>query len=272
MLKKFLEKLKSLKAPKLPPVLIRSLFYAALLLIFGGGGTGVILFSVYKPQIELLNDKDPDRYKKMTKAVKNLKLKKAYKLYRELDALSKEQVYELRYAKWKDRWEKDKEFRDQSLKSRFEENKALSEVREERYANRIAKVEHEETGQAAIRETWKKASTWDRGLLLRYACVHYLHEERMDMKKRSNVEQPALRQPIRIHDGVVSGMSESARCEEWVEVSHDPESLKRSLQHLSAGMNYYYYSRLLEAVGLSSEQVFSAEDRATKMAGDFERF
>ena len=61
----------------------------------------------------------------------------------------------------------------------------------------------------------------------------------------------------------------SEQCAEWVPVGGDERAVSQAIQALQEGMNYYYFVRLLDAIGLPENEVFKFPGKLTRMTNDF---
>ena len=57
-----------------------------------------------------------------------------------------------------------------------------------------------------------------------------------------------------------------------VSLSHDVPSVHRALGKLKKGMNYYYFIRLLEDIGIPDSELFSMTEKLEGMTRDFNGF
>ena len=267
-----LKRLKPTRFPKIPRKLIEWTLYTLLSLALAVGGTGVILWNVYQPEIQKLKEKDPEGFEEMRLAFKDLDWPKAWKEYQRLDRMTMNEVYRLRYEKWKIRWQEDPEFREKQLEDRANIHDDTQVRRLQGYQTRRQNLQSiRRRPQETLKELWDRATPWQKGLILWEGCVRYLRRESRELARRL-VELPPPEYGPRPIGGRVVGVSPAERCDAMVRVADDPAAVEESLQRLKSEMNYFYFSRFMNELGLSRETLMTVGERAVKMAEALQPF
>lgn len=86
---------------------IKIFFLLLFLSVVGIGGWGWVTLS---PQWETLQEKDPERFESMIASAKDFKLVGMVQLFQEIKQLTQQEVYRLRYERWKAKMQEDAEF------------------------------------------------------------------------------------------------------------------------------------------------------------------
>jgi hypothetical protein len=86
--------------------IIKIFFIFLIVVLVGIGGWGWFTLG---PQWETLQQKDPERFQAMIASAKGLELVGMVQLYQEIKQLTQEEVYRLRYERWKAKMQADDE-------------------------------------------------------------------------------------------------------------------------------------------------------------------
>ncbi len=261
-----------MKLPKNFKKYVEWSFYAFLFFLVVGSAGGFYLWKTYEPKMVELEGKDPDRFEEMVTAAKDVELPKALSLYKEIDAMTEWEVYLLRHEKWKKKWEEDPEFRDAHLESRSDRYDALKVSRLEKYDQKSQQLEILRTSSATGKKVaWQKKSPWEKGVLLKEACLRYRQLEQRYSIDRRRMDQPARHESFVLEERS-TGLSPAEECDLWIEIGHTPQHVERSLQKIRRAMNYYFFKRMSGDLGLPDEALPDLEKRLAKMTNDFEAY
>ncbi|MFQ5483482.1 MAG: hypothetical protein ACE5ER_12085, partial [Nitrospinaceae bacterium] len=182
------------------------------------------------------------------------------------------QVYALKYEKWKASWEQDSKFREAALQERDAVHEQERLARNEGYAHRMNGLTVlRGSSPAARRAVWGQATPWQKNLILRDACTRSLarqvREETHSLNRRRHQEREAFGVGAR-----ALAPLPAEDCARWVMPGYSPASVDRSLLRLKKGMNYFYFVRMVEAVGLPREGLFTLQGRLARMTDSYEEF
>ncbi|QPJ61817.1 MAG: hypothetical protein G3M70_07965 [Candidatus Nitronauta litoralis] len=219
-----------------------------------------------------LEGKDPDRYQEMVVATKKVDLPKALDLYKKIDAMTEWEVYLLRHEKWKKKWEEDPDFRDRELEARSDKFDALKVARQKEYARKRVDLKVLQVRDSTGREeSWKKKTPWEQSVLLKEACLYYRDLEQRHSVDRRRIDLPA-RQESFLMEQRATGITPSEECDKWIALSQSPNQVALSLSNLRRSMNYYFFRRMSDELGLPGEAQHDLENRLSKMTHDFESY
>ena len=118
---------------------------------------------------------------------------------------------------------------------------------------------------------WEQATPWQKSLILRDRCVRYLNQELEDYRQRRHVKG-SLHGAARLVQSRIANASPGSLCREMISLSHDAPSVHRALGKLKKGMNYYYFVRLLEDIGIPDSELFTVTRKLEGMTRDFNGF
>ena len=208
----------------------------------------VVVVAVYewkKPALHQLRDKDTYRYERMVDEVSDLHWINAWNQYVALQEISTAELYQERYQRWKQKWMTNGEFRQNALRQKAEAREEIKKSQKKKYSLQEMELAQYRRKQdpALLRVHWEQATPWQKSLILRDRCVRYLNQA-----------------------------SPGTLCREMVSLNHDMPSVHRALGKLKKGMNYYYFVRLLEDVGIPDSELFTVTGKLEGMTRDFNGF
>lgn len=242
---------------------------AVLILIMAAAG----IYEWKKPELHQLRDKDPYRYERMVNEASRLHWINAWNQYEALKEISLAELYEDRYRRWKQQWASREDFRQKALRQKAEARKRIRKLRKKNYDQQVEELKqfHRKPDPASLRVHWEQATPWHKSLVLRDRCVHYLNRELEDHRRRRHVKN-SLHGASALAQSRIAGASPGNLCREMVSLSHDLPSVHRALGKLKKGMNYYYFVRLLEDVGIPDSELFTVTGKLEGMTRDFNGF
>ncbi|PIQ96190.1 MAG: hypothetical protein COV67_10760 [Nitrospinae bacterium CG11_big_fil_rev_8_21_14_0_20_56_8] len=247
----------------------RLLFFTFLLSLVGS----YFAWNKYKPQLDEvlveLKDKDPDKYEQLIVHAKGFDIKETQRLYEEIKSMTREQVLYLRYNKLAEKRKKNKDFRiqewEKELTAREETRKEMADDYESRSI--ALKVLRKKDPEKLLAE-WKRSEPWQKGELLREKCIQYLETEKKESVMRQNMLDLPRTAPLIEKPGQDShGVSEV--CARLVPPIRDEKGVVATLAVLKKEMNYYYFVRMVEDIGLPPDTVFDFDYKLSRMATDY---
>jgi hypothetical protein len=247
--------------------IIKIVFIFLLVTLAGIGGWGWFTLS---PQWETLQEKDPERFQAMIASAKGLELVGMVQLFQEIKQLTQEEVYRLRYERWKAKMQGDDEL---SLADWNEEvllREQTSSTKKEEWDQKITDIEHShmEGQEKYFKEYWRKANPWEKGLLLREKCIKFFSLEkqasgrRLQARKFSSIS-------VLTTSPLEEGISIPEICARLVPITHDAKGPDQALDALKNHMNYFYFNRLLNEIGIPPNEVFVFESKLNRMTQAF---
>ncbi|NIW58217.1 MAG: hypothetical protein GWN24_03985 [Nitrospinaceae bacterium] len=237
-------------------------------LVLAAGATTV--WSLYAPQVKALKAKDPDRFAALVKQIRSFHFLEALRIHDELQEMTAEEVLLLRYRKLKEQWHEDPEFRFEAWEGELQDRARTREKKKRQYREERTRIEKARTRrkEQTLEEAWKKAGAWTQGLLLREKCIQYLKQERRELRRRRNALE--LSRPAALTGKPVPSMQPVPDlCEDLVPLSHDPQAVRASVERLKNHLNYFYFVRLLDDLGLPRKEVFPFPSRLNRMTTGF---
>lgn len=255
------------KTAKILWTLTKKLFpiFIVMLLIFG-----IVRGYYLNQEFKVLQTKDPEGFDLMMKDIRQFRMITAKKRFKELEALTQDQVTLINYYRKKRRWENDERYRRDEWKSELQARRMSRNSRtlenNLRYHSIVTGQDKEDLTLRT--ERWEKMKPWERTLILREKCIKYLDLEEKKNPLRLNartlprnaslLNQPGARPP--------TGPN---LCERWIPVKHDEQAVDIALDNLKREMNYFYFMSLLEELGIPADRVFTFSGRHNRMTGDF---
>ena len=245
-----------------------------MLMILGGlafgGWQANLRWEEFKPVLAEIEEKHPEKYAQMVAEAKSFHIEETKRLYHEIESMTREEVIILRYEKWQEKRQADKEFNekyyDDELLNRIEVKKALLKD----YQSRMDEIrELNERQPVKVRfEQWKKTEPWKQKLILHEKCVKYI---KMEIKDRE-----VFRRGLEISK-VSSLMARLSNkpfpvellCNDLVPVAKSPQKIQEAIQRLKATLTFNYYIRLLEEVGIPKKEIFHFNDELKGRARNF---
>jgi hypothetical protein len=236
----------------------------------------IVVAAVYewkKPTLHQLRDKDAYRYERMVDEVSDLHWISAWNQYVALQEISTAELYQERYQRWKQEWLTNGEFRQNALRQKAEAREQIKKSQRKKYDHQEQELAQYRRKQdpAHLRVHWEQATPWQKSLILRDRCVRYLNQELEDYRQRRHVKG-SLHGATLLAQSRIGNASPGTLCREMVSLSHDVPSVHRALGKLKKGMNYYYFVRLLEDVGIPDSELFTVTGKLDGMTRDFNGF
>jgi hypothetical protein len=238
-------------------------------LVFGGWQAN-LKWEEFKPVLAELEEKDPEKYAKMVEEAQSFHINETKKLYRELENMTFAEVIDLRYSKFLEKRKADKKYRE---KSYDEELQTREKERKNKLENDQAKIEelknlHLKKPVKVRFGQWMEIQPWQQRLILREKCIKYFKRQIEDNEtqdnglKTSNVTTLVSRvglEPLEIEN----------LCGGLVPMTSDPQVIQNSILSLKESMNFYYFSQLLEEIGIPRAVVFPFKDELEGMSRDY---
>ena len=237
-----------------------------LLVIPVGVAVAAAIWYSSHPMLEELKTKDAHRYELMVHEASHFHFINAWNQWVELKEVSHDQVLLDRHHRLIRRWESDSAFRQEKNKAEEQARRRDRVWRAKDSKSLLGDLRAAPSDRKVRRAYWESASAWEKGLLLREQCVRWLHQEIEDHKNRRNL-QGASR--LGVLSAGASAFAPSEQCSEWVPVREDERAVPQAIQALKEGMNYYYFVRLLDEIGLAENEAFNFSRKLTGMTNDF---
>ena len=235
-----------------------------------GGWQANLRWEEFKPVLAELEERHPEKYAQMVAEAKSFHIKETKRLYHAIESMTREEVINLRYEKWQEKRQADKEFNekyyDDELLNRIEVKKALLKD----YQSRMDEIrELNERQPVKVRfEQWKKTEPWKQKLILHEKCVKYV---KMEIKDRE-----VFRRGLEISkvSTLMARLSNKPfpvelLCNDLVPVAKSPQKIQEAIQRLKATLTFNYYIRLLEEVGIPKKEIFLFNDELKGRARNF---
>ncbi|MBL7020648.1 MAG: hypothetical protein ISR86_08890 [Nitrospinaceae bacterium] len=250
--------------------IIKWMIFAGL--IFGGWQAN-IRWEEFKPVLAELEEKDSEKYAKMVEEAKSFHIKEAEFLYREIKSMTREAVITLRYEKWREKRKADKKFHekyyDDELLNRIKVRKSFKE----NYQSRMDEI-RELTQRQPVKvrfDQWKKTEPWKQRLILHEKCVKYI---KMEMKDREVFRQEM--EVSKVSTLVVQLSNESLPvellCNNLVPSAKSAKETQEAVLRLKENLNFKYYIRLLEEIGIPRQEIFPLKDELISKVRDYNDF
>jgi hypothetical protein len=206
----------------------------------------------------------------MVAEAKSFHIKETKRLYHEIESMTREEVINLRYEKWQEKRQADKEFNekyyDDELLNRIEVKKTLLKDYQSRM-DEIRKLNERQPVKVRF-EQWKKTEPWKQKLILHEKCVKYV---KMEIKDRE-----VFRRGLEISkvSTLMARLSNKPfpvelLCNDLVPVAKSPQKIQEAIQRLKATLTFNYYIRLLEEVGIPKKEIFLFNDELKGRARNF---
>jgi hypothetical protein len=245
-----------------------------MLMILGGlafgGWQANLRWEEFKPVLAELEERHPEKYAQMVAEAKSFHIEETKRLYHEIESMTREEVINLRYEKWQEKRQADKEFNekyyDDELLNRIEVKKALLKDYQSRM-DEIRKLNERQPVKVRF-EQWKKTEPWKQKLILHEKCVKYV---KMEIKDRE-----VFRRGLEISkvSTLMARLSNKPfpvelLCNDLVPVAKSPQKIQEAIQRLKATLTFNYYIRLLEEVGIPKKEIFLFNDELKGRARNF---
>jgi hypothetical protein len=245
-----------------------------MLMILGGlafgGWQANLRWEEFKPVLAELEERHPEKYAQMVAEAKSFHIKETKRLYHAIESMTREEAINLRYEKWQEKRQADKEFNekyyDDELLNRIEVKKALLKDYQSRM-DEIRKLNERQPVKVRF-EQWKKTEPWKQKLILHEKCVKYV---KMEIKDRE-----VFRRGLEISkvSTLMARLSNKPfpvelLCNDLVPVAKSPQKIQEAIQRLKATLTFNYYIRLLEEVGIPKKEIFLFNDELKGRARNF---
>ncbi len=228
----------------------------------------------YEPMLKAkwaeIKEKDPDKHAVMSEELKSFHFTKARALYDEVDAMTYEEVLELRHKNFYKKRRKDKEFRiaewekELELRAKTKESRAEIHQSKENALKGLRTDKDFKTAQAF----WEKASPLEKGVLLRFNCAKYLEKERLRSQLRSHSpELPSVAMQLSPPRGWV--LSPSDYCAQLIPDLLEKEDVLRLIGTLKKEMNYFYFTEMMAEIGIAQSDVYTFDSQLDYMSSGF---
>ena len=235
-----------------------------------GGWQANLRWEEFKPVLAELEERHPEKYAQMVAEAKSFNIKETKRLYHAIESMTREEVINLRYEKWQEKRQADKEFNekyyDDELLNRIEVKKALLKDYQSRM-DEIRKLNERQPVKVRF-EQWKKTEPWKQKLILHEKCVKYV---KMEIKDRE-----VFRRGLEISkvSTLMARLSNKPfpvelLCNDLVPVAKSPQKIQEAIQRLKATLTFNYYIRLLEEVGIPKKEIFLFNDELKGRARNF---
>ena len=235
-----------------------------------GGWQANLRWEEFKPVLAELEERHPEKYAQMVAEAKFFHIKETKRLYHAIESMTREEVINLRYEKWQEKRQADKEFNekyyDDELLNRIEVKKALLKDYQSRM-DEIRKLNERQPVKVRF-EQWKKTEPWKQKLILHEKCVKYV---KMEIKDRE-----VFRRGLEISkvSTLMARLSNKPfpvelLCNDLVPVAKSPQKIQEAIQRLKATLTFNYYIRLLEEVGIPKKEIFLFNDELKGRARNF---
>ena len=235
-----------------------------------GGWQANLRWEEFKPILAELEERHPEKYAQMVAEAKSFHIKETKRLYHEIESMTREEMINLRYEKWQEKRQADKEFNekyyDDELLNRIEVKKALRKDYQSRM-DEIRKLNESQPVKVRF-EQWEKTEPWKQKLILHEKCVKYV---KMEIKDRE-----VFRRGLEISkvSTLMARLSNKPfpvelLCNDLVPVAKSPQKIQEAIQRLKAALTFNYYIRLLEEVGIPKKEIFLFNDELKGRARNF---
>ena len=235
-----------------------------------GGWQANLRWEEFKPVLAELEERHPEKYAQMVAEAKSFHIKETKRLYHAIESMTREEAINLRYGKWQEKRQADKEFNekyyDDELLNRIEVKKTLLKDYQSRM-DEIRKLNERQPVKVRF-EQWKKTEPWKQKLILHEKCVKYV---KMEIKDRE-----VFRRGLEISkvSTLMARLSNKPfpvelLCNDLVPVAKSPQKIQEAIQRLKATLTFNYYIRLLEEVGIPKKEIFLFNDELKGRARNF---
>lgn len=245
--------------------LIIGSFYVSLLLI----GFAVMSYFYLQPYFQTLKNKDAFRYQEAVGEFKSLHLIEAYRQFQALDEIDPKALYLERYERWQKQYKQDPKFRIEQERERKAVMEKAREARLEGHAKAIGNIRYTRqlTGLLAERLRWGQAEPWEKGLILREKCVHYLKQEQAERTNPANNRYQSGTADT-FQDTHLDGLTPETFCTALIPLEDNRRAIGRAFQQLKEKLGYFQYLQLLGEIGMKESDVFSFTDKLERMTED----
>ena len=237
---------------------------AILLVVVLGGGT-IYGWLQWEPIAAELSAKDQEKFDLMMAEARSFSFGTAQKLYNELDTMTPEDVVNLHHSKWQEKLEKNEEFRNTYLEEQHKARQQESIERKSKHDLKLSTLIFKSEEGKLLSKIWKESEPWQKVMVLRKKCVKYLKMEEADSRRRTNAQELSrvssiLDRPEKLSCGkktldICLAVSVSDYCMGLVPNADDNEAILQTMQRLKGEMNYYYYVKMFNEIGIPREDL-----------------
>ena len=246
-------------------------------MIFGGivfgGWQANLRWQEFKPVLDELEEKNPEKYAKMVEEAKSFHIEETRLLYGEIESMTRAEVISLRYKKWKDKGKVDKKFQekyyDDELLNRVEVRKTFQKDYQSRM-DEIYDLKQRKPVKARY-DQWKKTEAWKQRLILHEKCVKYVKVEIKDREIfRKDLEVSKI-------SALLAQLSNEPLpvellCGNLVPIAKSSKEIQKAVLRLKEILNFKYYTQLLEEIGIPKQMIFPFKDELINKARDYNDF
>lgn len=206
----------------------------------------------------------------MIASAKGLELVGMVQLFQEIKQLTQEEVYRLRYKRWKAKMQDDAEFNLSYWNEEVLLREETSSTKKEEWDQKLTDIEHShmEGQENYFKEYWRKAKPWEKGLLLREKCIKFFSLEKQASGRRLQARKFSSISSLTASP-LEKGNSVAELCTRLVPITHDAKAPEQALDALKNRMNYFYFNRLLNEIGIPPNEVFVFESKLNRMTQAF---
>ena len=235
-----------------------------------GGWQANLRWEEFKPVLAELEERHPEKYAQMVAEAKSFHIKETKRLYHAIESMTREEAINLRYGKWQEKRQADKEFNEKYYDDELLNRIVVQEALLKDYQSRMDEIRELNDHQPVkVRfEQWKKTKPWKQRLILREKCVKYV---KMEIKDRE-----VFRRGLEISkvSTLMARLSNKPfpvelLCNDLVPVAKSPQKIQEAIQRLKATLTFNYYIRLLEEVGIPKKEIFLFNDELKGRARNF---
>jgi hypothetical protein len=234
------------------------------LLVLAGGG--FYAWRQLEPVAIELKAKDQEKYDlMMAEGMSLIGFGQAQKLYNELQAMTPKDVLSVRYRKWKKMQEADEEFSKAHLEAELNSRKQVDSERKSIHNTKINTLISNPEKTKIRANYWKNSNPQQKVIALREKCVKYLKIEEIDRRRRKNVLELSrvssiLDRPNKVScDKKIADIclveSLSEYCMNIIPNTDKDEIVFQAVKRLKEEMNYFYYLKVLEEMGIPIEDL-----------------
>ncbi|PIR00477.1 MAG: hypothetical protein COV66_06090 [Nitrospinae bacterium CG11_big_fil_rev_8_21_14_0_20_45_15] len=250
--------------------IIKFMVFGLVLSLAGGYFAWLHYEPVLTKKWEEIKEKDPDKHAVMAEELGAFHFEKAKALYEEIDAMSYEEVLDLRYRKLNKKRQADKKFRIEEWEKELVLRAKTKEARAEIHQNKADVLENLRTEREfkTAQVFWERASPMEKGVLLRFNCAKYLEKERSNSQLRSHSpDLPSVSVQLAPPRG--PNLLPSDYCAQLIPDTLAKEDVLRIIDILKKEMNYFYFIEMMEEIGIAKSDVYSFDLQLDRMSSDF---
>jgi hypothetical protein len=238
-------------------------------LVFGGWQAN-LRWEEFKPVLAKYEEMNPEKYAQMIDEAKSFHIKETQRLYKEIESMTREDVFTLRYEKWRKKRKSDKEFHekyyDDELLNRIEVRKTLLKDYQSR-SDEIQGLNERQPVKERF-EKWKKTALWKQRLILHEKCVKYVKIEIED-KEVSRRDLEVSRVSTLMAQLSNEPLPVELLCNDLVPIAKFPQNIQDAVLRLKETLIFNNYIQLLEEVGIPKREIISFDDELKGRARDY---